>query len=386
MSQNLLPVLSEPAIQQLLASLDLPVALSVRKLDATADYHSIYILHFASKDAPTLASNFSRDPVGLIDLILRISGNQLPRIKTLNEVACMRWVRSATTIPVPALVRFDASTDNPINHEFMLLERVPGISVDQIYDQLDNRAKHYLISQLSRYLGQLQAHTWDHVGGLSIVDDKVVPGPVLDETFWQTSDIEKYWGASETVESLNIAGPYKSYTDYAIACLEKYSYNVEKHSLLAPYRDLLPRLNALIDRLQDNPAGIDDIKYIFAHKDLHFANIMCDPATATITGILDWEFSGVVPAPLWNPSKAFLWNGKSTAEAKREKDRMIEIFNEQPLADIDGAVDFNAAQMALDKILNYMRALVMFCPRGQREGERAGWRATVEVSLKYFDV
>ncbi|KAJ4356475.1 uncharacterized protein N0V89_004508 [Didymosphaeria variabile] len=386
MTQNIIPVLSETAIQQLLASLDLPVALSIRKLDATAAYHSIYILQFASKDAPTLVPDRSSVPDGLVDLILRVSGNHLPRIKTLNEVACMRWVRSATTIPVPALVRFDAFTDNPINHEFMLLERVPGISVDQIYDQLDDRAKRYLISQLTDYLTQLQEHAWDHVGGLSIVGDKVVPGPVLDETFWQTPDIGKYWDAGETAESLNIAGPYNTYADYAIACLRKYSQNIEKHSSLASYRDLLPRLNALIERLQDDPAKTDDIKYIFAHKDLHFANIMCDPATATITGTLDWEFSGVVPAPLWNPSKAFLWNGKSTAEAKRERDRMFEIFNEQQFTDILGAVDPNAVQMALGKILTYVRALVYVCPRGQREDERAGWRATVEASLKCFDV
>lgn len=190
--------------------------------------------------------------------------------------------------------------------------------------------------------------------------------------------------------SLNIAGPYKSYTDYGIACLQKYSHNIEKHPSLAPYRNLCPRMIALADRLRNHLGVVDEMKHVFAHKDLHFANVMCDPVTATITGILDWEFSGVVPAPSWNPSKAFLWNGQDTAEAKVEKDRMFEIFrqtcDEQQVAWIPNGVEFNAAQKALDEILRHVRALVEVCPRGQQEGKRAQWQANVETSLRYFNV
>jgi hypothetical protein len=389
MAQDRLPILSDAAINQLLASLRLPSTKAIDKLHASAAYHSIYILKFASEDAPTLVPSSSRNSDVPVDLILRVSGNHLPRVKTLNEVACMRWVSYNTTIPVPTLVRFDASVDNPISHEYMLLECIPGISVDKIYDQLDDRAKGYLVSQLTDYLVQLQSHTWEHVGGLSLVDDKIVPGPVLDETFWQTPDLEKYWVVGDTVQNLNIEGPYKSYTEYSIACLQKYSLNIEKHPSLTPYRELCPRLTAVAERLRDNPA-IDEMEYIFAHKDLHFGNVMCDPVTATITGVLDWEFSGVVPAPMWNPSKAFLWNVQETAEAKIERDRMLEIFqrtyDEQNLTGILEGVKMNAAQDALDNILRYMRAIVVTCPRGQQVGQHAQWRATIEASLDYFDV
>ncbi|KAF2448988.1 hypothetical protein P171DRAFT_452634 [Karstenula rhodostoma CBS 690.94] len=390
MARDQLPILGDTAINQLFASLNLPSPANIDKLHATADYHSIYILQFASEDAPELVPGCLHDSDVTFDLILRVSGNHLPGIKTLNEVACMRWVSANTTIPVPKLVRFDASVDNLIGYEYMLLERIPGKSVDKIYDQLDDHAKRYLVSQLTDCLVQLQSHSWAHVGGLSLEDDKIVPGPVLDETFWQTPDLEMYWGPGDTVQTLNIAGPYKSYTDYGIACLQMYSQNIEKHPSLAPYHDLCPRLMALVERLQDDHAPIDGMRYIFAHKDLHFANVMCDPVTATITGILDWEFSGVVPAPSWNPSKAFLWNGQDTAEAKVERDRMFEIFrqtcNEQQVTVILEGVRFNAAQEALDEILRHMRALVQVCPRGQQEGQRAHWRANIEVGLRYFDI
>lgn len=183
MARDQLPVLSDTAIIQLLASLSLPIPTNIDKLHATAEYHSIYVLRFPSEHAPKLVPGRSRDSDVSASLILRVSGNHLPRIKTLNEVACMRWVSSNTTIPVPTLVHSDASVDNPIGHEYMLLELVPGTSVDKIYDQLDDHAKRYLVSQLTDYLAQLQSHSWAHIGGLTLENDIIVPGPVLDETF-----------------------------------------------------------------------------------------------------------------------------------------------------------------------------------------------------------
>lgn len=298
MAHNDLPNLSTAAINKLLASLSLPPPETIDNVQVNAAYHSIYNLHFTSGDLSGLFPDCSRNGDGTVNLILRVSGNHLPRSKTLNEVACLIWVRKNTRIPVPMLVRFDASVNNPILHEFMLLERAPGISVDKIYEQLDDKAKRYLVAQLTDYLIQLQSHHWTHVGGLSLVDDDIIPGPVLDETFWQTPDLDKYWGPLDTVQTLNIAGPYKSYADYGSACLRTYSQNIGKHPLIAPYRDLCPRLVALANHLRDEPGAIDQMTYVFAHKDLHFANVMCDPTTATITSILDWEFAGVVPAPL----------------------------------------------------------------------------------------
>lgn len=67
---------------------------------------------------------------------------------------------------------------------------------------------------------------------------------------------------------------------------------------------------------------------LLAHKVLQFGNTMCnlDHPDCPIIAILDWEFSGVVPAPRWNPPRAFLWNTKISIEKKAEQSRMEDIF------------------------------------------------------------
>ena len=91
------PTFSEDSIIQLTTSLDLPAPTRVSPLQERAAFHSIYLIHFEPNDSTKIPA--CTEPDGSIDLILRVSGRQLPRIKTLNEVGVMAWVRENTSIP-----------------------------------------------------------------------------------------------------------------------------------------------------------------------------------------------------------------------------------------------------------------------------------------------
>ncbi|KAJ5951641.1 uncharacterized protein N7479_010054 [Penicillium vulpinum] len=392
------PALSADTISRLIVSLNLPAPSSIEPLHVTAAFHSIYLVHFAAIITPIHTYDGSVFPVnanGSVTLVLRVSGRQLPSIKTRNEVGVMTWIRQNTTIPIPAIIRYDSTDNNIIRHEFTLLEKVPGKSIDQIYHTLSADVRTKIVHQLTDYLIELHAHPWDgYVGGLTITNGEINKGPPIEENFWQLPDVEKYWAGSESLELLNPipSQGFPSFVDFTLACLNRYIYAIEKHSSLESYRDLIPRIRTFITSIQDHADGLNQVVYVLAHKDLHFANIMCDPdhPDCPITGVLDWEFSSVVPAPRWNPPRAFLWNMKSTPEDKEEQTRMEKLFEsvccKKGAGKILKEMELSPLQQSMQTAVNYIRAIVEVCPRGQAKDRVAHWRGVAEAAMEAFGV
>ncbi|KAH8900132.1 kinase-like protein [Thozetella sp. PMI_491] len=386
------PALTEASIQELLASLSLPKAARIEPLQVTAAFHSIYILAFGSDTAHQIPS-VAPGPDGSVVLVLRVSGRHFPRIKTANEVGVMKWVRSHTSIPVPAVVKFDDHDDNVLGHEYTLLEKVPGTSVDKLYNQLDEEQKRSLIEQLADFVIQLHSQPWSHpyVGGLVSTDvDTITEGPPMEETFWMLSDVDQYWSdtpVSEDPMSLNPLKPVHSWTSYIKECLERYVYAIQIHPSLVFMRELVPQIQSFAERLTTvYREELDKVSYVLGHKDLHFANIMCDPATMRITGILDWEFASVVPAPRWNPVKAFLWNTQNNEDSKPEKERLYTIFEDicrsRDAEWLLEQVKMTPRQEAMSTGVNYLRAIVEVCPKGQRLDKVPEWKSTLEEAMR----
>lgn len=384
-----LPAPSTEAITALIASLSLPQPTRVEPLHVTAAFHAIYLVHFSRGDAASITAPPGPPPArnadGTLTLVLRVSGQDIPRANTANEVAVLRWLARHTAVPVPAVVRFDAAPANPLGREFTLLERVPGRSVDRMYAEMSEGAKAKLVAQLVDVLVELNSHEWDHIGGLQLGGEdgeEIVPGPVLEDTFWMGPDIEKYWGEEESATTLNPVGPYKSHTELVGAFLRVYMHAIAKHESLAWLRqDLRPRLGALCDELP--AAQLDATRLILAHKDLHFANVMATD-DGTLTGLIDWEFAGVVPALRWDPVRAFLWNGQQGDAAGAEKERLRGIF-EGMLRERGvkqwWSQDISAETTDVWEVLRFTRALVEVCPRGQRAELVGSWRDAAMAAL-----
>lgn len=387
------PQLDEATITSLIVSLDLPAPSKVEALEVAAEYHSIYVLHFEKDVASSIPVRQDED--GSVELVLRVAGRHVPGYKTRNEVGCMTWIRKMTTIPVPAIVKWDDSANNLTGHEFSLLEKVYGVSVDTIYKDLDRPQKRQLVEQLVDFLAQLHEKPWPaSVGGLVAQPDGTVAlGPPIEETFWQEPDIDKYW-PGETLESMNALdkGPYPSFAAYITASCHKYCHAIQKHPSLEQFRDMVPSIHRFIERINsvEFRGKLDTTKYIMAHKDLHFANIICDPDSLRIKAILDWEFSGVVPAPRWNPSEAFLWNGSSDASANTEKYELREVFEtvckekgfHQVLRDIKPSPE----QIKMITAVSYVRAITEVCPRGQHQDKIDNWKEEALAAMSFFEM
>jgi thiamine kinase-like enzyme len=249
-----------------------------------------------------------------------------------------------------------------------------------------------ILDQLMDINAELRKHTWSHIGGLTFDDSsQIIQGPVLEETFWFEPDILALWPAGETFDSLNISGPFTSYTQYISAHLLKYKHAIEVHASLKFMHDVLPQLNRFLTIITSDPLQIklDDIPLRLAHKDLHFANILVGSATARITSIIDWEFAGVVPFTRWNPSRAFLWNSQDNDTSMGEKIALMEGYKKKARDRglghlIDDAKFTSKEQENMQTVANFLRAIVEVCPRGQASGSVINWKETAVKAMTEF--
>lgn len=301
---------TDAQITSLLNSLGSPQPTSIRSLTSSGAFHTIYTITYGASDLLTWL-NAKSVPMdhNYTELILRISGNHIPERKTENEVAILSWLSMNTSIPVPRVVAFDSTCYNVLEKEFIFLTREPGECLADVFHTFNDKQIDYILNQLVDVLVELHKHPSKHIGGLCFSDtDHVVPGPVLEETFWHVADISQYWPEGESFSTLNISGPYHSYVAYITAHIERYIHAITIHTSLHFMHDTLPLLETFLSKMKEPAMAeiLNNVKLRLSHKDLHFGNILVDPFSARITSILDWEFSGVVPYPRWNPGRAFL--------------------------------------------------------------------------------
>jgi Phosphotransferase enzyme family len=379
-AEEYLPAPFKPEeIQVLLDTLSLGQPISISPLEASAAFHAIYILTYDTKNLPDAVKIYATNTSSpSVDLVLRISGDHVPTIKTENEAATLAWISKNTSIPVPSVVHYDSTTNNPLKREFIILTRSPGVTLSDIYDSLSQEQLDDICRQLMTFLHEIHQHPFTQIGGLvhsPTNPEEIVSGPILDEHFWFTPDVKRYFTTDETFESLNIRGPFTSYTDYTLAIMQKYIHVASVQKDLTFMHPHIPRLQTFCNVLPNFASELDRTKIRLAHKDLHFANMLYDQSTGRISGILDWEFASTVPFQIWDPVRAFLWNAKPGQESYDEKyrlrDQFAEICKEGGVSFWDDAGFTSELQEKMHNVSNMMRIIVTLIPRGQFV-ERAG--------------
>ena len=404
----------------LLDSLEFPTPHEVKKATSQGTYHLNYVLTFKTKDLDTILTPLSHKyPFDSGSLLLRIAGNHLPRIKTENESAVLAYIARYTDVPVPAIVRFSPNTHNPLGHEYQLMTISLGEPIDAHFHDIDEATAKSILDQMADILEQLHSLRVHHIGGFQFGfenDDRefsaglkptahTLPGPLCEEFLWQTPAIAKYWepyGLNEMPEALNAQGPFTTWTSYSVAWLRMYIYAICRHPLLDGMRDLVPRLEALIAFLSDEKIvekfKLDKMRFVLAHRDLHFSNILWDRDTKRITAVLDWEFSGAAPFCRWDPPKAFLASLPWDEEGIRRKRRWVEMFKERCRergikwrkliwdGDSEELGWSTEEQKWVFFAVDYLRCICEVGPTGERSEALGDWRREVEANLRKLGI
>jgi aminoglycoside phosphotransferase (APT) family kinase protein len=215
----------------------------------------------------------------------------LKRVRTEHEVAVMRFVQKHTRLPIPNVIDFCLNADeSPLRCEFILMERMSGVSLADLCDHhrmisdsvRDAIAREYVQSllELSR-VEELSGVQWSFHGGMTL--DPGTPGPILG--------------------NLPPFGPFPLYCDWVDAVLQWVIAQLPQSPLLHPSvtqclaSALQQYCREVLPALRQHEAGLpaDDPwrRLRLCHCDLNPGNVMIDPETGHITGILDWEHAAV---------------------------------------------------------------------------------------------
>ena len=194
----------------------------------------------------------------------------------LEEVLAMQVARSAG-FPVPKVICYGEHPDTPHAPVSILMTRVPGRELGQVYETLHDGEKKAVLQELKTYMGVMRS--WmDPWGGNRICS--------ISGTAIRSVRIP-----------MHIGGPFESeeeFNDFLIKAAWSGAFRSESE-----YEEAL----ASARKMRDIPHQV-----VFTHGDLKHHNIMVD--NGKITGFLDWESAGWYP-DYWDFTTAFRFARKN---------------------------------------------------------------------------
>lgn len=277
-----------------------------------------------------------------VRIILPIRDN----VKTRAEVATMDSLRGEhsaslplcypliarqvrTSLPVPRVYLYCSTRQNPVGAEWIIMEYLQGIPFANCFESLTVEQKKKTALDVIEIMNTLYNITSTHAGSLlrdhSLRQDQCATH-YGDEPHIQpfsescTSSGQFSVGPAnifEIMDSLEIIPPSECGpcdTERAFLELVAYAGIPSTPPLLNTFRrapfDALFKIYDVVRPLYSSlfrrALGVEESNlFRFVHGDLSVANILLDPTTGKVTGVIDWEVSGFVPA--WLAASAGGW-------------------------------------------------------------------------------
>ena len=266
-------------------------------------------------------------------LVLRVPRSFHTRLD--RDVAILRFVRKYTSIPVPEVVRYDFTKNNPLGSPYLVQTRIPGHNLQNgcspsCYPNLSHKQKCIVAKEIGRILREIQAVEHSAPGHIEANFDPngsedytvryleisegcegldMEPGLNTNRPFFQPRIYQANSGASEGPSTRK--RPFKDSTYYFLLVQfgRLMASQLRRDPATIGWSHHYERL-AVMARQMDDLDLLGDDTNCLCHLDLNTAprNIMAhidSDESLTISGILDWDsaifaprFGGCVP-PMW---------------------------------------------------------------------------------------
>jgi len=272
-------------------------------------------------------------------------------LKLESEMATLAYLRQKTKLPVSKPISWSSRVDEKLGYEWSLVEKIPGVELRDVWRQVPWEKKAAIVEEMASFMTRLWDPTtpFSRIGSLYLVEPRpegndthpnILPrkvskdepqdlyfaiGPAVDGEFferrrcfldshrgpynncqeWLRALIEveqEFLKSTKVLLDSRSEAPAEYQGPDAISAWED-EIGVDgndflKHhdsimTLCETYLKLLPKV------FPEETGGDTNPKkgYLLHHCDLRSANILVDPETFTITGIIDWERT--VALPTW---------------------------------------------------------------------------------------
>lgn len=208
----------------------------------------------------------------------------------------------------------------------------------------------------------LYEHDWEHCGGLKLnLARAVKPGRMRN--YWGEPHPTELVGPTGICKPLRTDGPHFNIVSLMKAHLEQYLTIIQGVPSFAWLINAVPQLWEL-HRYLDGRADLESTRCTLMHNDIQFGNIMCDPETAQITGLLNWEHSAVLPVVPFLDLDFYriLPNGltKWRAEEARKLRVQLRSHGNEVMPELFAALDLRAMEpyYSLQQIMLRLMTLV----------------------------
>ncbi|GFN11009.1 phosphotransferase enzyme family protein [Aspergillus tubingensis] len=223
-----------------------------------------------------------------------------PHYTTASEVATMDFVINKLSTPVPKVLAWSSNaSENPIGAEYIIMEKVRGVQLDNVWPRMDIKQRFELVKTIARYQKAWMSKSFTKYGSLYYSKDLQSSGCILVNEDGSQIDVDFDRGPWNKLYGYKLAIGFRE-----LACVQEMpqlprsllglygpgTYRRSPSKKIAAIRDYLRMVHFFL------PTD-DSISSAFLwNPDLHVANIFVNPENLSeVVGIIDWQSSEVLP-------------------------------------------------------------------------------------------
>lgn len=275
---------------------------------------------------PSMSGNILEE-----NYVLRIP--RFDRIRMEPELATLFFMRSYTAIPVPEVIAYDLTTENPINNIYNIQLKLPGVRLVDVYREISQAERLSIVRQLAQIMAHMHNHSSSTPGMLDTANidlTKIIP---RDEDETSVPEVRLVDFLSNTYKDLrgetmwggmvDDSAKKKSILQLLIEQFDGWQEFGRKLDRGEEEDKLMERFRT-VTRQMEQMGFLTGEGYVLFHPNLDAQNVLVNKEESgwRVSGILDWDGTAFVPYAVACRPPTWIWSNWDEEEEEGEEENI----------------------------------------------------------------